>query len=189
MEKNQVSSSNAANSATLNAQAIAVLSQRFDAALKGIREEFDDHLEGINDSTNEIEANYELLCKLESKVDRVEAQLERIQLALSSFMGSPSHLSSLSQIDLDEREKEVFLVLYTASDEKPLSYKEIAAGMKESEFLVRGYITNMIEKGVPIAKRYVNDVAYISLESSFKDMQARENIVKLSQRTVREFAV
>ena len=165
------------------------LRQRFDAALKGVREEFDDHRESINDNTNEIEANYEMLGKLEAKVDRLEAQLEHLQLSLSQILGSSSQQQSMDSIELDEREKDVFLVLYTAADEKHLTYRDIASAMKESEFLVRGYITNMIEKGVPIAKRYVNDVAYIALDSSFKDRQARENIVKLSQRTVSEFAV
>ena len=165
------------------------LRQRFDAALKGVREEFDDHRESINDNTSEIEANYELLGRLDAKVERLEAQLEQLQLSLSQILGSTSQPQPIGSIELDEREKDVFLVLYTAADEKPLTYRDIASAMKESEFLVRGYITNMIEKGVPIAKRYVNDVAYISLDSSFKDRQARENIVKLSQRTVSEFAV
>lgn len=171
-----------------NNSAIEELKQRLEAALKGLREEFDDHRESINDNTNEIEANYELLCKLDAKVDRLEAQFEQLQLSLSQLLGgSPRHLAA-SPIELDEREKDVFLVLYTAADEKPLTYRDVASALKESEFLVRGYITNMIEKGVPIVKRYVNDVAYISLDSSFKDRQAKENIVKLSQRTVREFA-
>lgn len=190
MEKGQFSINNALNIAGSETSAVEALRQRFDAALKGIREEFDDHRESINDNTNEIEANYELLCKLESKVDRVEAQLEQLQISLSQISGNLLHQQlPISSIELDEREKEVFLVLYTAADEKPLTYRDIASAVKESEFLVRGYITNMIEKGVPITKRYVNDVAYISLDSSFKDRQARENIVKLSQRTVSEFAV
>ncbi|MBI2550329.1 hypothetical protein HYV83_04080 [Candidatus Woesearchaeota archaeon] len=165
------------------------LKQRFEAALKGIREEFDDHRESINDNTNEIEANYELVCRLDAKVDRLQEQLEHLQLSLANVLGSPAQASAQSSIGLDEKEKEVFLVLYTGSDEKPLTYREIAAALKESEFLVRGYITNMIEKGVPVDKKYINDTAYISLDKSFKDRQAKGNIVHLSQRTVREFAV
>ena len=189
MEKGQFSINNALNIAGSQASAIEALRQRFDAALKGIREEFDDHRESINDNTSEIEANYELLGRLDAKVERLEQQLEQLQLAFANFSGSPSMFSAPSAIELEEREKQVFLILYTAADDKPLSYRDIAAALKESEFLVRGYITNMIEKGVPIAKRYINEAAYISLDSSFKDRQARENIVKLSQRTVGEFAV
>ena len=188
LEKGRFGINSALNISGSEASAIEALRQRFDAALKGIREEFDDHRESINDNTNEIEANYELLCKLDSKVDRLDARLEQLQLSLSQLLGSSSQHLSASPIELDEREKAVFLILYTAADERPLSYRDIASAVKESEFLVRGYITNMIEKGVPIAKRYVNDVAYISLDSSFRDRQARENIVRLSQRTVREFA-
>ncbi len=177
------------NTGSAGSNAADELKQRFDAALKGIREEFDDHRESINDNTSEIEANYELLCRLDAKVDRMEEQLEQLQLSLSQFLGSTSQPLAQQPIELDEREKEVFLILYTAADEKPLTYRDIASAVKESEFLVRGYITNMIEKGVPVTKRYVNDVAYIALDSSFKDRQARENIVRLSQRTVGEFAV
>lgn len=189
MEKGQFSISNALNIAGSEASAVEALRQRFETALKGIREEFDDHRESINDNTNEIEANYELLHKLESKVDRLEAHLEHLQLSLSQLLGGSAQQLPASPIALDEKEKAVFLILYTAADEKPLTYRDIASAAKESEFLVRGYITNMIEKGVPITKRYVNDVAYISLDSSFRDRQARENIVRLSQRTVGEFAV
>ncbi|MBI2141030.1 hypothetical protein HYU16_01260 [Candidatus Woesearchaeota archaeon] len=170
--------------------AVEVLNRKFEAALTGVREEFDDHRESINDNTNEIEANYELLCKLEAKVDRLQEQIEKFHLSLSRFLGDSSQQQpDMGSIELDEREKEVFLVLYTASDQKPLAYREIAAAIKESEFLVRGYVTNMVEKGVPIVKRYINDVAYIALDRSFKDRQAKENIVKLSQRTVKEFVV
>ncbi len=192
MERGLLGRANATLSGSNSDSAVEALNQKFEAALKGIREEFDDHRESINDSTNEIEANYELLCKLEAKVDRLQEQVEKFHLSLSRSLGDSSqHLSALSigSIELDEREKEVFLVLYTASDQKPLAYREIAAAIRESEFLIRGYVTNMVEKGVPIVKRYINDVAFISLDRSFKDRQAKENIVKLSQRTVREFAV
>lgn len=169
--------------------AVEALRQRLDAALEGVREEFDDHLESINDNTNEVEANYELLCRLEAKVDRLEAQMEHLQLALAAFGNAPFQQSVAHSIELDEKEKAVFLLMYTASDEKPLTYREIASALKESEFLARGYVTNLIEKGVPVTKRYVNYTAYLSLDKPFKERQAKGNIVKLSQRTVREFAV
>ena len=178
MEKGGYSSDNLLGKSS----ALESLKQRFEAALSGIREEFDDHRESINDNTYEIEANYELLCKLESKVDRLQQQFEQLQLSISKFLETASASSVHEGIDLDEREKEVFLVLYTA--DKPLTYKEMAASVKESEFLVRGYITNMIEKGVQVEKRYVNDTAFISLDRAFMDRQAKENIVKLSQRTL-----
>jgi len=161
--------------------------QRFEAALKGIREEFDDHLQSINDNTSEIEANYELLSRLEAKVDRVEEQIEKLQFTMARMFGGALLENAQESIELDEREKEVFLILYTSCGDKSLTYKEIAVAVKESDFLVRGYITNMIEKGVKIEKRYVNDIAYISLDAAFRERQAKENIVRLSQRTVSEF--
>lgn len=178
---------NSLSNVNSNASSAETLKQRFDAALKGIREEFDDHRESINDNTCEIEANYELLCKLESKVDRLQEQFEQVQLLLSNNASIAPGASQCAE--LDEKEKEIFLLLNTSSRDSPLTYREIANAVRESEFLVRGYITNMIEKGVPVGKRYVNDVALLSLDKDFRERQARENIVKLSQRTVREFAL
>ncbi len=181
MEKSESDSSILGKNANSSIESVK---QRFEATLKGVREEFDDHRESINGNTYEIEANYELLCKLDSKVDRLQEQFERLQLSISKLLDVSAAPSAFEGIDLDEKEKEVFLILYTQSGERPLTYKEIAAATKESEFLIRGYITNMIEKGVQIEKRYLNETAYISLDKSFVDRQARENIVKLSQTTL-----
>ncbi len=164
---------------------VASFKNQFDAVLRGVREEFDEHRDSINDNTDEIEANYELLCKLEAKVDKLQEQFEQLQLTLA--MGNAPSMP-VQSIDLDEKEKEVFLILYTGPSCRPVTYREVASAMKESEFLVRGYITNLIEKGVPIEKRYINEVAYVSLNPSFRERQAKENLVKLSQKTMAEFA-
>ncbi len=163
------------------------LNQKLDAALKGIREEFDEHRESINDNTNEMQANYEYISRVDEKISKVEEQLSQLQNWLSRVAGLPQFETQQKEIELTEKEKEVFLILYTASDEKPLSYQQIAEATEESDFLVKGYVTNMIEKGVPIQKRYVDGKVYLSLEQDFKELQAKNKIVKLSQKTVSEF--
>jgi len=56
------------------------------SAFKTIREEFEDHLDAINENTNEIQANYEHMCELESKVEKVNARLDEIQLMLNQIL-------------------------------------------------------------------------------------------------------
>ena len=91
--------------------------------------------------------------------------------------------SASSQISpLTKNEKEVFLVLYTKGEEKDyLTYKEIGRSLALSKELVMGYITNLIEKGIPLIKRYAENQIYIKLDPKFKNIQAKENIVNIDE--------
>ena len=82
---------------------------------------------------------------------------------------------------LDRREQEVFLVIYTLEEEKgSLTYEDIARKLSISEQLASNYVTSLIEKGVPIMKRYINSKPYLKLDPEFKTLQTKENILQLS---------
>ncbi|MBI2133861.1 hypothetical protein HYU11_04220 [Candidatus Woesearchaeota archaeon] len=153
-------------------------------ALKDIYEEFDEHLEAINQSTEEVQANHEYLCRLDCKIDRLGERVEQIALTLKNA-GMNFEEARIEDIKLSEKEKDVFLVMYTA--DKMLSYRDISSGIRESEFLVRGHITNMIHKGIPIKKKYINNEVRMHLDVRFREHQAKTNFLGISQKTVREF--
>ncbi len=44
--------------------------------------------------------------------------------------------------------------MYAADNNKPLSYGKIAGSINLTESLVKQYVTNLIEKGIPIIKEY-----------------------------------
>ncbi len=163
------------------------LKQVLDATLKGIREEFDDHLESINDNTNEIQANYEYISKIDEKLEKMKKQLDQLESWMSRMTGVSVTEEEERRIFLTENEKRVFLILYTASEEDRITYGKMAEDLNENEFLVRGYVTNLLEKGVPIQKRYSERQVYLSLDREFREKQAKNNIVGLSQTTVKEF--
>lgn len=155
---------------------------------KGIREEFEDHLDSINRNTEEIQSNFDYLKHIESRIDRFEAKLENLQMQFSRFSGI--HLVEdvdFSSIKLEEEEERIFLFLYTSPSDKLISYKHVAEGLRISEFLVRGYVTNLIEKGVPVRKRCVNNEVLLELDSRFKELQTKRNIINIDQKTVNTF--
>ncbi len=79
---------------------------------------------------------------------------------------------------LTNREKEVFMAIYSLGEMQPcMSYKQLAKKLCTSESLVASYITNIIEKGVPIVKKYDAGIAYIKLDDLFRQVQAKENLV------------
>ncbi len=167
---------------------IAKVKQQLDAAFKGIREEFDEHLESINDNTNEVQANYEYMCRLDAKIEKIAERLDEMQARLSTIVPL-SHYDeepAVPAIELTQKEKEVFLILY-ASEEKPLTYKDIARIMGDSDLLISGYITNLIEKGVPVIKKYMGHSAYLMLDRRFRELQAKNNMLAINQTTVKQF--
>jgi hypothetical protein len=140
-----------------------------------IKDELGDHLDAINKNSNEIQTNYELISELNSKVEKLNEKIERLQMLLED---KESEEEPVAITTLTFREQEVFLVMYTCG-EQPLTYKDIAHKTGLTELLVQGYIINIIKKGIPIVKKYVNNKVYLSLDKEFRDLHTRKNIVKI----------
>ncbi|MEK6946336.1 MAG: hypothetical protein AABX32_01910 [Nanoarchaeota archaeon] len=147
-----------------------------------IRHEFEDHLQAINENTNEITANYEYICEIENKIDRISERVDNIQMFIeSNFNVAVEKRPDFDVKRLSRREQEVFLVIYTLEEEKGgVTYSDIAVKLGISEQLSGNYVTSIIEKGVPIIKRYINSKPYLRLDPAFKTLQTKENILQLS---------
>ncbi len=146
-------------------------------AFKQIREEFDEHLDAINANTNEVQTNYEFLCRLEAKIDKLNERLDELQILMKP--GEKDKKTPLIH-PLTKHEKEVFLVLYEAG-ENFVTYLEMGKHLGLPEQLVREYVMNLIAKGIPIVKRYTNNKPYIKIHTDFRNLQTRENIVGIEQ--------
>ena len=147
-----------------------------------IKQEFEEHLQAINENTNEISANYEYISEIEKKLDKLSERVDMIQMYFESSSGvSVARKEDFDIKRLNRREQEVFLVIYTLEEEKgSLTYSDISNKLGISEELAGSYVTSIIEKGVPIMKRYINSKPYIRLDPDFKTLQAKENILQLS---------
>lgn len=154
-------------------------------AFSKIKEEFEDHLTAINENTNEIQANYEYLSEIDDKIEKICQRLEKIELFLqknSSFKIEEKPSYKLEQ--LTKREQEVFLMLYTLEEKGPVSYRELSRKTGLPEELISSYIISMVQKGVPIKKKYVANKAFLFLDKQFKNIQAKENILNIEQKTL-----
>lgn len=147
-----------------------------------IKQDLEEHLLAINENTNEIAANYEYICEMESKLDRLSERIDQIHLFLESNLNVPlARRNSFDVKRLNRREQEVFLVIYTLEEEKgSVTYSDIATKLNISEQLAANYVTSIIEKGVPIVKRYFNSKPHLRLDPKFKTLQVKENILQLS---------
>lgn len=153
-----------------------------------IKDEFNHHLEAINENTNELQANFEYLTELDGRIDKLSSRLEHVEMFLKKLdetfrIAEESEGYSIQPLSVNE--KRIFTIIYSA--QKSLFYAEIAQALSMSESLVRSYLTNIIEKGVPIVKKYVHGKPVISLDEEFKQLQQKQNIVNLSQKQLDAF--
>ncbi len=148
--------------------------------LSEVKDELEDHREAINENTNEVQSNYEHILRVENKIDKMQERIEEMTLMVAKLSGQEIKQPKKYEIKkLTIREKEIFVALYTT--EKPTTYKEIARRTALNESLVMTYAVNMIGKGVPIVKRYVNNQVLLCLEKEFKQVQTKENIIELTE--------
>tara|TARA_Y100000294_G_scaffold140487_1_gene134239 strand:+ start:48 stop:578 length:531 start_codon:yes stop_codon:yes gene_type:complete len=157
--------------------------RRLISRLKG---ELNEHLDSINENTNEIQANYEYIQEMDRKVEKLKLRLDNVELFLNEqvdFTQTKKETIKIQQLSVNE--KLAFMALYTSNS--PVSYFEISEKIGISESLVRSYIINLIEKGVPIVKKYINGKPFIELEPKFKELQTKQNIVKIQQKQISSF--
>lgn len=151
------------------------------SAFSKIKEEIDIHLDSINGNTNEINANFEHIAKLEQKVDKLSERFDEIQIMLSTLVGHKPSLdkAEFEGISLNIREQEVFLILYTEKGD--VTYEKIARKLGLTPMLVERYIKILIAKKIPIITRFVDGKVLLDLDKEFRDLQTKENVLRISE--------
>lgn len=165
---------------------LSTISYEFRELLSVFEEQFEDHLIAINENTSEILSVYECLSELDAKLEKMSERFEHVENFLQKLGLNIEQVERQYNIEpLTKKEKEIFLIIYTLSDSTGfVSYAEISKGTNLPEDLVCLYITGMMQKGIPFSKKYINNKAYIKLDDAFKERQAKENILKIEQRTI-----
>ncbi|MFT4304118.1 MAG: hypothetical protein ACMXYG_06125 [Candidatus Woesearchaeota archaeon] len=155
-------------------------------AFSKVKKEFEDHLDAINENTSEIQSNYELLLKLETRIDKIESVLTDIHRFIKQYKSQNIYFlddeeqESFSVLPLTDEEKKVFRVIYELDIENAkITYFLLSEVLKMSTTLVREYVISLIEKGVPIVKNYLDQSIFIRLDSKFRDIQMKQNVLNL----------
>jgi len=138
-----------------------------------VRAEMDDHLDAINQNSSEVNALHAFLEQINAKIDKVSDRVDEL-----SFLLSPEK-TDFSSIRLTRQEQEVFLVLYSL--EGPLTPEQVGQKLGLSRQLAAQYLYNLQLKGVPMVARNWKGELFYSLDLKFKDLQARKNVLRISE--------
>ncbi|MBT7902807.1 hypothetical protein HN587_03015 [Candidatus Woesearchaeota archaeon] len=137
-----------------------------------IKEEFDDHIQSINDNTSELTVLEGNVCEVDKRLTKLEEKMDNIHMILKTLL-SQSHLN----IELNQDEQKLFLLLYT-SDEA-MNRKEISTKISLEEETVSELILSMTDKGIPLHRINTTHETHFKLDEEFRLAQAREKIIKI----------
>ncbi len=82
---------------------------------------------------------------------------------------------------LSKQELKAFLSIYQLEDDQiEATYSSIADKMELSEACIRGYVANLLKKGVPIVKSKINNkIAVFHIDREFKELNLKKKIIAL----------
>jgi len=148
-----------------------------------VEEELDDHRDAINENTNEIQANYEYMCELDTKIEKLREMIHELHMCIGSQTPKNGLAFEIdNSTEFTQHEKEVFNVLYTfQEEEKNVTCKEIAQKLKMAESMVMGHILDLIQRGIPIVRYYADNDVCLKIDPYFKDMQTKYNILHINE--------
>jgi len=150
----------------------------FKGDIIAVKKELDDHLEALNGNTSEIQTSFECINEINDKVEKLAERIEGIEIFLQQHSNFTIIEKSFEVRPLTRTEQNVFLVIYALEDEKGLvSCHDISRKTGLTSYIVSEYISRLVDKGIPLMKKYVNNIPYIRLNPEFKRMQAKENIL------------
>ena len=151
---------------------------KFKEALESIKTELDEHLEALNENTSEIQSSYSCINELNDKIEKLAERIEAVEIFMQQRSNFNAIEKSFNVQPLTKTEQYVFLVIYALEDEKGLvSCVDIRKKTGLAMDIVNEYIARLVEKGIPLMKKYINNLAYIRLNPEFKRIQAKENIL------------
>ena len=144
-------------------------------AFRKIKDEMTDHLEAINANTEEINANYSYSQELEKMITKLKERIDDLETKLNEKITVKTN-EELRKIKLSPKEKEVFLMLYEEKGEL-LDYKKIARNLGLTSEIIRRIVSGIIDKGIPIVKKEFDGHVYLMIDSDFRNLQAKENLI------------
>jgi len=148
-------------------------------AFSKIREERDEHLESINELTNELQSAFDYISDLEKKYEKLKEITDELQMFKNSqLLNDKAHFSNII-LSLDEQK--LFLTLYVFGEKEPLSYKYLVKRLALEHDLVVSLLSSLLDKKIPITRERIGTEWYFNIDPRFRELQMKENMIKIHE--------
>ncbi|MFH0874464.1 MAG: hypothetical protein V1859_00875 [archaeon] len=118
-------------------------------------------------------------------MDKLNEKLDEVIMFMSTIQGKTVNREAFKNICLNSREQEIFLLLYARNGDL-IDSKEIARQLGLTQEKVEQYLSDMLVRGIPFVKKYIEGKVYYVLDYEFRNLQAKENLIKISESIARE---
>jgi predicted transcriptional regulator len=145
-----------------------------------MREELDEHLQAINENTNELDIQNSYICEIDNRLTKIEEKMDELHFLLKQLV-TRAKLS----VELGKDEQRVFLILYTHS--KFMTTEELGCRSMIDKFTAEEAITSMMDKGIPIDREIFDGNVYFRMNKEFKLRQAKEHVIKIDTDVTSQF--
>lgn len=153
------------------------------SAFKKIREERDEHLESINQLTNELQTVFDYISELELKYEKLKEITDDLQMFKNSVLLTDK--SHFSNIILSLEEQKLFLMLYVFGEKEPLSFELIIKRLNCDEDYVRNILSSLLMKKIPIVREKIGNTLYFNIDSRFRELQTKEKLIQIHESVQR----
>jgi hypothetical protein len=141
-----------------------------------IREERDEHLESINELTNELQSAFDYISDLENKYEKLKEITDELQMFKNSLLlNDKTHFSNII-LSLDEQK--LFLSLYVFGEKEPLSFKFLTKKLSIEQDVIKMLLSSLLDKKIPITRERIGTEWYFNIDPRFRELQTRENLIK-----------
>lgn len=131
--------------------------------LHSVRGELDEHLDAINQNTEELAAVYDCLGELDLKMEKLAERVDALQALLLAQTNTPK-----KDVRLSLKERDILQVLLNGPDR---SSKEIARFLGLTPDLVAQTLYRMKQKGIPVLAQTLSGETAYTLPESFREEQ------------------
>lgn len=153
------------------------LNEQLRTAFGTVNEEFEDHLDAINENTEELHCHHEALSELNRKIEKLNDRLDEMRMLVKQTC------IDRKDIRLSFDEQKAFIILYT-HESGFLSFDEIVAKCGFSADYTRSLVNSMLDKGVSLIREITDGNLFFKLNPRFRALQAKENMVKIEPAVI-----
>lgn len=145
-----------------------------------LKEECEDHLQAINENTEELAHVQNSLELTDQKIEKLNSRIDNIHMMFNQLLWQTK-----IRIDLDMQEQMLFQLLCSYNDF--LTGGFVAEKIQLPTAVMRETITALIDKGVPVMMKESEGTIFVKLEPEFRKLQRTNKIIKINPAVCRRF--
>ena len=148
--------------------------------VQSLKEECEDHLQAINENTEELADVQTNMSVIDEKIEKLNARIDTIHMMFNQLLWQTK-----ITIELSTDEQILFQVLCSYNDFVTGAFA--AEKIQLPEPVMRETITALIDKGVPVVMKEAAGQTFIKLDSEFRKLQRKHKIIKINSAVCRRF--